>query len=122
MENLDFESASKFVESWEKSSLGRVLGLLAALAEREVARSAPLVTQSAATACDPLYKPQQAARYFAVSWKTFRDDYCPRYSIKSTGTGRNRRFALSELNRVKAIREEQAQYGKSVSNRGQVAN
>lgn len=62
---------------------------------------------------DPLMAPKDVAEYLKCSTKHLREKLMDEYQIKSTGSGTGRRFALSEINRVK----QEMLDGKSVQDR-----
>ena len=52
---------------------------------------------------DPLLRPSQAAAELGFGWAHMRNTLMAKYNIKSTGTGKSRRFRRSEINRVKEL-------------------
>ena len=109
MQNLDFDAVKKLLNDWKTTGIDQALIVLATMAKFGMDQMLSQENQQSETpvAHDPALSPTAAASYCGISWKTLRDNWVTTYSIKSFGTGRSRRFRISELNRVLALREEQ---------------
>ena len=104
MDKQSIEKLDALLDKWNQSGLGRLSVVAAEIAEMGLAsiKSGEFVPMESVVE-DPLMTPSQAAKYLGISPRTLVHSWDKRHGIESSGTGKSRRYALSELNRIKAI-------------------
>lgn len=99
MDSSNIESISEIISKMNDSGFGRLATVLATLSETGL-ESLISGGSDDSEKEDPLKSPAWAARYFGISLRTLREKWTPAYGIQSVKAGKNRRYRLSELNRV----------------------
>ncbi len=109
--DINPQDVTELLKLWEKTGIGRLSAIIAELSELglnsiisptdELDKQKLPVSSTDIPGYDPLLSPKKAAEYLDVTQKTLKYSWTKKFDIKSGGDRANRRYALSELNRVK---------------------
>lgn len=99
---------AEVLRSFDATGIGRCIRILADLAETglETVKNPAGDLTATGPKKDPFLTPSQACEYLQVSLDTLTK-FRKRYDLDSIGSGRNRRYRFSEIERVAELRKSE---------------